>query len=104
MSWLPGTTSCGCGSRFKYSAAARGAEPADERMDACSKQLETIGKALAAYEKDHGKLPDQLSDLFPRYVSDKRLFHCPADPSPKGAPGRDFAHRDPKMPMSYAYE
>jgi len=85
-------------------AQTAGAEPSpDEKMDACTKHLQVIGKALAAYERDHHKLPDQLSDLYPKYVADKAVFHCPADPS-DGEPGRNFAHKDPKMAMSYSYE
>src|SRR2546423_140095 len=75
----------------------------DAAIDPCTEHLKAIGKALAAYEKDNGKLPDQLSDLVPKYVSDKAVFHCPADHS-EGDPARDFAHRDPKMPMSYSYD
>src|SRR4051812_26288348 len=81
---------------------ARGAPPAtapmdrDAAMEPCTEHLKAIGKALAAYERDHGKLPDQLSDLFPKYVTDKTIFHCPADPT-EGDPARDFAHRDQAM-------
>lgn len=85
-------------------SSVRAAPPADETMEACSRQLDAIGKALAAYERDHHKPPDQLSDLYPRYVPNKTVFHCPADPSPQGDPGRGFAHRDPKMATSYTYE
>src|SRR5690242_9268738 len=65
-----------------------GAE-ADAKLDACTAQLQEIGRALAAYERDRHRLPDQLSDLFPDYVKDKKLFHCPADPT-EGTPGRAF--------------
>lgn len=74
-----------------------------DAMDACTKQLEQIARALAAYEKDHGKLPDQLSDLVPQYVNGPKLFHCPADAT-KGETGRGFLHKDPKLAISYAYE
>jgi thiol-disulfide isomerase/thioredoxin len=76
----------------------------DAAIAPCTEHLVTIGEALTAYEHDHGKLPDQLSDLYPKYVADKAIFHCPADPSEEGDPARGFAHRDPKMKMSYAYE
>ena len=84
----------------------RAQEPgaSDPKMNACAAHLASIGKAVAAFEKDHGKLPDFLSDLHPRYVPDKKLFHCPADPSPEGSPGRRFVRPDPKMPCSYSYE
>ena len=77
--------------------------PADQQMDQCAKHLQAIGAALAAYERDHHTLPDQLSDLFPHYIKDKAIFHCPADET-EGTPGRSFGHKDPKVPMSYSYE
>ena len=87
---------------FSRPAGAQDAR-ADEKLEACSRQLEKIGKALAAYEKEQGKLPDQLSDLHPRYLPDRKVFHCPADPS-EGQPARRWLHRDPKLPISYSYE
>lgn len=84
--------------------SALGAEPGDEEtMAACTEHLKAIGKAIQAYQADHHQLPDQLSDLYPKYVPDEAIFHCPADPT-KGSTGRDFLHRDPKMPMSYSYQ
>ena len=46
----------------------------DAAMDPCTEHLKTIGNALAAYEHDNGKLPDQLSDLFPKYVAEASQF------------------------------
>src|SRR4051812_18136461 len=68
---------------------------------ACSHHLEAIGRALSAYQKENGKLPPHLSDLSPRYLTDRALFHCPADPS-RGEPVAGRA--DPKLPISYLYE
>ena len=88
-----------------FTAHLRAAPDApDDKMRQCAAQLTTIHNALAAYEKDHGRLPDQLSDLLPKYLPDPNLLHCPADPAPEGTPGRGFAHRDPKLPASYTYE
>jgi CubicO group peptidase (beta-lactamase class C family) len=72
-------------------------------MEQCTRQLQAIGRALAAYECHHGKLPPHLSSLYPEYVTDKAIFHCPADPS-MGSPGEDWAPVDPKLPISYLYE
>ena len=72
-------------------------------MVECRHHLEAIGKALKQIESEHGQLPDQLSDLVPKYIADVATLHCPADPS-VGSPGRDYAHKDPKLPISYAYE
>jgi len=78
-------------------------------MAQCTRQLQAIGRALAAYQRDHGELPPQLSDLYPRYLTDKKLLHCPADPSP-GEPGLEgkvpppiAPPADPKLPISYSY-
>ncbi len=76
-------------------------EPA--AADACSGQLKSIGKSLQAYVKDNGKMPDELSDLYPAYISDLKLLHCPADPT-AGSPSNRYAHKDPKRPVSYSYE
>jgi peroxiredoxin len=73
------------------------------KMAACTRQMEQLGQALQKYERERGHWPDQLSDLYPKYVSDRALFHCPADPT-AGSPGRDYAHKDPIMPVSYSYD
>src|SRR5437867_140315 len=81
-----------------------GSQAADEAaLVRCWQQLETIGKALQQYEHDEHRLPDQLSDLIPKYLPDRSILHCPADTSP-GSPGRNYAHKDPKLPVSYSYE
>jgi beta-lactamase regulating signal transducer with metallopeptidase domain/tetratricopeptide (TPR) repeat protein len=85
------------------------ADPAAEAaMLRCTEQLREIGQAMQAYRRDHGELPAHLTDLFPRYVTDLKLFHCPADPT-GGSPrlSDDFADdiappADPR-PVSYAY-
>jgi peroxiredoxin/tetratricopeptide (TPR) repeat protein len=76
--------------------------PGDDGRAACARQLKVIGRALAAYRRDKGELPPYLSALYPRYVADRKLFHCPADASP-GQPV--FAPAaDPKLPVSYIYQ
>src|SRR4051794_40742398 len=70
---------------------------------ACERQLQEIGRALARCRQERGRLPDQLSDLVPRYLPDRSLLHCPADPTP-GAPGLPDLHQDPRLPCSYSYE
>jgi thiol-disulfide isomerase/thioredoxin len=77
---------------------------ADEAaMVECRHHLEAIGKAIKQFESENRKLPDQLSDLVPKYIPDVATLHCPADPS-EGSPGRDYAHKDPRLAISYAYE
>jgi peroxiredoxin len=69
----------------------------------CTRHLQTISRALAAYRREKGAFPPYLSDLYPRYLSDQRLFHCPADRSP-GSPGTTEAAADPELRISYIYD
>ena len=69
----------------------------------CARHLEAIGRAIDAYQKEKGELPARLSDLYPRYLTDKALLHCPADRSP-GEPGYQGVPADPNLPISYLYE
>lgn len=67
----------------------------------CTQHLQTIGCALDDYQRDHGELPPHLSDLYPHYVPDPSVFHCPADSSL----GHIRVGSDnPKVHMSYLYE
>lgn len=85
-------------------APGRAAAATDEQnAAACTRQLREIGRALAAYQKEKGELPPHLSDLYPRYLHDKALFHCPADPTP-GETGEERSPRDLGLPISYVYE
>jgi hypothetical protein len=76
-----------------------------ESAEVCAFHLRQIGKALAAYRHDHGQLPAHLSDLYPRYVTNKAVFHCPADPTPgtAGFYGVDGTGSG-AFPSSYLYE
>jgi tetratricopeptide (TPR) repeat protein len=75
----------------------------EDAATVCSRHLLAIGRALAAYQRDHQKLPAHLSDLYPKYVKDRQVFHCPADRS-AGTPGYQGVAPDPKLPVSYLYE
>jgi tetratricopeptide (TPR) repeat protein/peroxiredoxin len=86
-----------------FSFGAQGEEPLDaENIKICTKNLVEIGKALQAYQEKHGDIPEWLSDLYPEYLKDKKLFLCPAD-SALGDPAYPQA-KDPKLPVSYVYE
>lgn len=52
------------------------AEKAD--LQECRRRLAVIGKGLAAYRRDHKRIPHSLDELYPRYVQDKSVFSCPA--------------------------
>jgi hypothetical protein len=77
--------------------------PTERGVAACTRNLQAIGRSLEAYQRDYGELPPHLSDLRPKYLKDKLLFHCPNDPSP-GKPGFEGAAADPKLSISYSYE
>jgi hypothetical protein len=72
-------------------------------IETCKQHLRQLHHALLAYQHDHNRLPDALSDLVPRYVSQKSLLHCPDDHTP-GEPGHEEGIGDPKQPVSYSYE
>lgn len=75
----------------------------DERkVEACEQNLIKIGQALAAYQKEHGRFPDWLSDLYPEYLSDKQFLLCPADE--RGGKPILSGNADPKLPVSYGYQ
>jgi hypothetical protein len=78
------------------------AAPLDEHAKLCIRQLQAIGRALAAYQRDRGELPPHLSDLYPRYLADLTLLLCPADQQ-FGATGLSGVDPDP-LPISYFYE
>lgn len=58
------------------------------RRSVCISNLRQIGQALQMYRQDWDHpiyfLPPGLRDLYPKYISDMRLFHCPNDASPEG--------------------
>jgi hypothetical protein len=90
--------------------AARATAPAGDPVAECSAHLRALHRALAAYERDHHRLPDQLSDLVPKYLADRKLLLCPVDPT-AGEPGPipaemygPFAHRESRLATSYYYE
>src|SRR5437879_4166188 len=43
------------------------AVPVDDAAATCTQHLEAIGRALAAYQREKGELPPDLSDLYPHY-------------------------------------
>lgn len=64
----------------KMAKAQPPADPKETAADiaACKQNLEKIGAAIAAYRKDHNdEVPNWLSDLVPKYLSDTNVFICP---------------------------
>ncbi len=58
--------------------------------------------AIMAYQKDHGQVPDYLSDLIPGYLPDAAALISPTEKR-TGRHG-DFNHTDPKFRTSFCYE
>ncbi len=74
----------------------------DENVEICKGHLLDLGKAIQAYQKEHGDFPEWLSDLHPQYLPDANTLLCPADEH-NGKPNF-FINTDPKMPVSYDYQ
>lgn len=50
------------------------------RRHMCANNLRQIALALHSYAVDNkDRFPDDLSDLFPEYISDVKIFICPSD-------------------------
>lgn len=73
-----------------------------KNLKTCEQQLVAIGEAVRAYQKEHDALPMWLSELHPRYLTDKTVLLCPAD---KRGGKAIFAYNvDPNLPVSYGYQ
>ena len=77
-------------------------EQHEQNVETCTQNLLAIGKAIEAYQKEHGDFPMWLSDLHPKYLEDANVFICPADTN--GGKPIYTRNTDPEMPVSYSYE
>ena len=73
-----------------------------KNIEICTHNLETIGKAIQAYHKEHGDYPQWLSDLVPKYLADEKMLLCPADK--KGGQSFHPFSKDPNKSVSYDYQ
>ena len=73
-----------------------------ENIEICTQNLIAIGKAIQAYQKENGDLPEWLSDLHPKYLADSNILICPSDKN--GGKALYAANVDPKMSVSYGYQ
>ena len=78
------------------------AKEIDENVEICKQQLLEIGKAVQAYQKEHGDFPEWLSELHSKYLPDANLLLCPSDEL--GGKPVFAGNADPKMPVSYGYQ
>ena len=78
-------------------------QPSTEKSDAdaCCKNLEKISAAILAYRKDHKEVPNWISDLVPKYLSEDALI-CPVTKKTESL--SPFGALDPKLRCSYLYE
>jgi hypothetical protein len=74
----------------------------ERERDECIRNLETIYKAIRAYQADRLDLPMWLSDLVPRHLKDANVLICPVCRRTGAIEQPPLA--DPKLPSSYLFE
>ncbi len=61
-----------------------------QSMGVCAANMGLVGKALNQYSADHnGRYPARLSDLYPKYITDRSKLVCPS------AGSAPFEYRQP---------
>jgi hypothetical protein len=83
-------------------SASIASAPTAEEYDADKQNMLVIYKALKAYEKEHGKLPDWLSDLVPKYIEDSSVLVSPF--FRRTGKQELYGNEDPRVTTSYIYE
>jgi hypothetical protein len=73
-----------------------------EEHDADKQNMLVIYKALKSYEKEHGKLPDWLSALMPKYIQDTNVLVSPL--FLRTGKEQLYGNEDPHVTTSYIYE
>lgn len=82
--------------------AAIASSPTTEEHDTDKENMLAIYKALKAYQKEHGKLPDWLSDLVPKYLADTNVLVSPF--FRRTGKQELYGNEDPRLLTSYIYE
>jgi peroxiredoxin len=77
-------------------------EQHEKNIEICTQNLLAIGKAIEAYQKEHGEFPAWLSDLHPKHLAEANRLLCPSDKA--GGKPIYTPNTDPEMPVSYSYE
>ncbi len=83
-------------------SASVASSPTEAERAADKRNMLFIYKALKAYEKEHGKLPDWLSDLVPKYISDTNVLISPF--FLRTGKAELYGNEDPRVTTSYIYE
>jgi len=86
MLWLNGLALVGAGLAlwgflflWNENPAIRSAYSQVQLLAKCQIQLKEIGGALRRYESRHGKFPASLEELYPNFLENRAMLHCPAD-------------------------
>ena len=88
--------------RLDFENESFSTEQESKNLKTCSHNLTEIGKALQAYEKEHGDFPEWLSELHPKFLTNPNVLICPADED-QGVPILPY-DTDPNLPVSYNYD
>ena len=66
------------------------------RKTACVNQLTQFNKALQTYLRDYpeDRIPPWLSNLYPSYISNEKLYICPEDPTKGKEGGKPYWESD----------
>jgi len=74
------------------------------RKTACVNQLTQFSKALQIYARDYDmdRIPPWLSNLYPNYISNEKLYICPEDPTRGKDGGKPFYEGDVKKQFKEA--
>ena len=70
----------GCIGLFILMLSNLGVDKESAKSTQCASNLKQIGLALIMYSNENDeKFPYELSDLYPEYISEKKIFRCPSD-------------------------
>ncbi len=75
---------------------------ATQEKEGCIKNLKLIFEAIQAYQLDHKDLPNWLSDLVPKYLSDVNVMMCPV--ARRTGRTEEVPLSDPSIASSYLFE
>ncbi len=92
----------GIGSQAPHARAQTPPSLDEQEKEIDRQQMRQIHEAIMSYKADHDTLPDWLSDLVPKYISDAQLLVSPRER--RTGISRLWGYADPKIKTSYVYE
>lgn len=72
--------------------------PSMEYMGECMMNMGQISGALDRYKQKKGEYPQKLEDLYPNFLEDISVLHCPSDSSPINKPSYEYEIPNKKDP------